>query len=481
MENKNEEARENWFESSGEETGQEIEKEMEQDLEQESEEDLELESEQDLFAGIEESAEPKKVEAEEEVSANEETKKDSGAEGSQEDERELEETPKEKKKWLLLGMVAICVIALVTFLFSDRFYNMIRGRSSYVLQEMEQTVAFSEGNTSVLISGDYLLRCSQDGLQALDEKGKVIWDVPFTMSSPYMLKAGAYVSVADRLGTSVLLIKNGVVETEIEAENKILLQCVNEQGASVVVLDGEDSHDVKLYSATGETLMQRHTYADADGIPVAIALNADGSRMATAYIDYTGTKIQSIITIFDLTENGSALVDRIVGSVAFEDCVIADLKFEGELCFFAGSDRLGAVDATRTCEIVWEKMLEYQMETLILSDEYFAVRYGEGLAGTIAAAENNVVVYDYSGDVLCSKSLEGVSYLDAWGDTVIYGAGRSYYGISPTGSPKWQFDAVEDYSRLVAFESDDTVAVVRKGEIGYFKVSIKGAVETEDE
>jgi hypothetical protein len=249
----------------------------------------------------------------------------------------------------------------------------------------------------------------------------------------------------------------------------------------VVVLDGEDSHDVKLYSATGETLMQRHTYADTDGIPVAIALNEDGSRMATSYIDYTGTKIQSIVTIFDLTESGSALVDRIVGSAAFEDCVIADLKFDGDLCFFAGSDRFGAVDAKRTCEIEWERMLEYQMETLILSDNYFAVRYGDGLAGTIAAAENNVVVYDYKGDVLCSKSLEGATYLDAWGDTVIYGAGRSYYGISPSGSPKWQFDAVEDYSRLVAFESDDTVAVVRKGEIGYFKVSIKGATETEDE
>lgn len=439
--------------------------------------------EQELFADVEEAAEPKEDEAENLVFDDhaEQEKTEETKALQEDDDRELQETPKEKKKWMLLGMVAIFVIALTAFLFSDRFYNMIRGRSSYVLQKMEQTVAFAEGNTSVLVAGDYLLRCSQDGLQALDEKGKVIWDVPFTMSSPYMLKAGNYISVADRLGTSVMLIKNGVVETEIDAENQILLQCVNEQGASVAVLDGEESHDVKLYSSDGEVLMQRHTYADKDGIPVAIALNADGSRMATAYIHYTGTKIQSIVTVFDLTESGSALVDRIVGSVAFEDCVIADLKFDGELCFFAGSDRFGAVEAKRTCEIVWEKQLEYQMETLILSDDYFAVRYGEGMAGTVAAAENNVVVYNYNGKVLCSESLEGATYLDAWGDTVIYGAGRSYYGISPNGSPKWQFDAVEDYSRLVAFESGDTVAAVRNGEIGYFKVSIKGAKEAENE
>jgi murein DD-endopeptidase MepM/ murein hydrolase activator NlpD len=193
MENNNEDTREDWLGSSKGE--------------------IEQETDQDLFDGIEEPAEPEKDTAEENAVENEETKKETEPAKSQEEERELQEPPKEVKKWLLIGMVAICAIALIAFLFSDRFFNMIRGRSSYVLQEMEQTVAFSEGNTSVLISGDYLLRCNQDGLQALNEKGKVIWDVPFTMSSPYMLKAGSYVSVADRLGTSVLLVKDGVIES----------------------------------------------------------------------------------------------------------------------------------------------------------------------------------------------------------------------------------------------------------------------------
>ena len=324
-------------------------------------ESIEDEAEQDLFAEME-TAEPETDEVSSAADAGEEEQKKEETETSaQEDERELEEPTQEKKKWILLGMIIVCVVALTAFLFSDRFYNMIRGKSSYVLQKTEQTVGFSDGNASVLTEGELLLRCSQDGLQAIDEKGRVEWDVPFTMSSPYMLKAGNFISVADRLGTSVVVVRDGVVQTEIDAEKQILLHSVNEQGASVVVLDGSESHDVKLYSNTGETLMQRHTYAEADGIPVAIALNADGSRMATSYIHYTGTKIQSIITVFDLTESGSALVDRIVGSAAFEDCVIADLKFDGDLCFFAGSDRFGAVDAERTCEIVWEKTLEYQM------------------------------------------------------------------------------------------------------------------------
>jgi hypothetical protein len=125
------------------------------------------------------------------------------------------------------------VIALTAFLFSDRFYNMIRGKSSYILQKTEQTVGFADGNASVLTEGEWLLRCSQDGLQAIDEKGRVEWDVPFTMSSPYMLKAGKFISVADRLGTSVIVVRDGVIETEIDAEKQILLHCVNDFGLIV--------------------------------------------------------------------------------------------------------------------------------------------------------------------------------------------------------------------------------------------------------
>lgn len=398
-----------------------------------------------------------------------------------EDDRELEEPEKNKKKWILMAMAGICLVALAAFLFSDRFYNMIQGKSSYTLEKTEQTVNFAEGNTSVVLYGKNLLRCSQDGLQALSETGQVVWDIPFTMSSPYMLRAGNYISVADRLGTAVLLIREGVVETQITTEKKVLLHCVNEQGSSAVVLDGGDGHSVNLYSNTGEMLMQRYTYANTDGIPIAIALSEDSTRMATAYVHYTGTKLQSIITVFDLTENGSALVDRILGSVSLEGCLVSDLRFNGSECFYAASDRVGMIKTGDACEALWEKQLDYQIDSLVMMDSYFAIRFGEGLAGAVAPVEKNIVIYDYSGDVVHEEYLEGADYLDAWGDTVICGAGRSYYGMSVKGSPKWQVDSIEEYNRLVAFDSGNTVAGLRNGQICYYQVAIKNAMEDENE
>ena len=81
--------------------------------------------------------------------------------------------------------------------------------------------------------------------------------------------------------------------------------------------------------------------------------------------------------------------------------------------------------------------------------------------------------------MLFRSSVEDATYLDAWGDTVIYGSGRLFYGISEKGSPKWQMDSGEDYIRLVAFSSGDTVAALRNGQIDYYDVAVN-SVEVTD-
>ena len=112
------------------------------------------EFEQDFFA------DERSQEQQEEIPAEPET--DTGSDSEEDtveafDERELEEPPKEKKKWILMGMIILFCVALAMFLFSDRFYNMIQGRSSYTLEKQEQTVNFSDGNISIELDGSVIL------------------------------------------------------------------------------------------------------------------------------------------------------------------------------------------------------------------------------------------------------------------------------------------------------------------------------------
>ena len=91
--------------------------------------------------------------------------------------------------WLIVGIVALLII-LIVIMFSDRLYNQVKGQASYTLTESQIHVSFAEGNVGIGIYDDQLLRCSQDGIQALTEKGNVVWDIPFTMSAPTLTVGG---------------------------------------------------------------------------------------------------------------------------------------------------------------------------------------------------------------------------------------------------------------------------------------------------
>lgn len=392
------------------------------------------------------------------------------------DSRSLTEVfGRNKLIWLIIGIVLLLII-LIVIMFSDRLYNQVKGQASYTLTETSTHVTFAEGNVNMGIYKNQLLRCSQDGLQALTEKGNVVWDIPFTMSAPTLKVAGDYIAVADQLGMRVMIINNGVVTTEVTTESNILISALNELGQTAVVLAAKDGHIVNLYSPEGALLMQRRTFQISDGIPIAVALSENGSRMATVYVNYAGTVLKSIITVFDLTESGSLLVDRVIGSVTYEDIVISDLKFVGNRLFFAGSQLIGAVTTKDGVEKEWEKTLGYRIEALVMADDYVALRFGEGLAGTAERVDKNIVIYTYSGNVLSDQYLQGASYLGAAGDTIILGAGRSYTGISSSGAIKWTMDSTEDYMELVAFPSGKNVAALKRSQIDIYEVTLKGAL-----
>lgn len=402
-----------------------------------------------------------------------EQKKKKKAEERAELEKEYAETPSHARRVLLALGGSLLVLVLLIIFFSDRLYNRIEGTASYILTESGVHIGFSQGNTTVGLLGPDLLRCSQDGIQAVNQDGRVDWDIPFSMSSPYMVTAGNCISVADRLGMSLVTIQNGQLLSEITTESNIQLNAVSEGGSAAVVLEAADGHIVNLYSAQGSLLLQRRTYSSVDGVPMAIALSASAGRLATVYVDYSGAVLRSYITVFDLTESGSTKVDRIIGSLSYDDVVISDLKFVGDRLVFIGNDRMGAVLTQNGCELLWEQRLSYELESVAMAEEYMAIRYGGGLAGTAEDAKYNIVLYNYQGEIICEKLMENATYLDAWTDVVIIGTGRSYVGMNTGGTLLWSLDSVEDYSRLVAFRSGKKVAAVRRDGLTYYDVTLK--------
>lgn len=420
-----------------------------------------------------EEEEEKRTESRAAVQAALSSQADETGEAIEKDERNLKQIlGRSRLIWVVVTILVLLVVFILIF-FSDRLYNWINGTASYVLVQSSTVITNPEGTMSVDIDGNQLIRCSQDGVQALDADGNVIWDIPFTMSSPSLVQAGDYISVADQLGMSLVTVKDGAETCEITTENTIIMNTVNEIGQTAVVLSAEDGHMVDLYAEDGSVLLQRRTYSAEDGIPMGVALNADGTRMATIYVNYSGTSISSILTVFDLTESGSSLVDRILGSVTIEGSLISDIKFVGSQLFYIGTEYMGAINTTTNTDSVWQTRLSYQIESLVLQDDYFAVRYGEGLAGTAQKVTDNIVIYNYSGEEIYAGQFENATYLDAQNGTVIVGSERSFTGLSSSGHVKWTLNAIEDYSRLLAFDNGRQVAALKRGQIDLYDVTLK--------
>ena len=169
-----------------------------------------------------------------------------------------------------------------------------------------------------------------------------------------------------------------------------------------------------------------------------------------------------------------------MGSVSYDGFVISDLKFAGNRLFFAGSEMIGGISTKEGIQKDWELKLSYRIEALIMTSDYVVIRYGEGLAGTVERIDKNIVVYNYAGGVISDRYEQDASYLGAQGDTIIIGAGRSYTAISSSGAIKWSMDSTEDYMDLIAFPSGRSVAALRRTQIDFYDVTLKGAA-LEDE
>jgi hypothetical protein len=383
-------------------------------------------------------------------------------------------------RWVLLILVLLAIVALGAFFLSDRFGTLLKRGTTYTLDKTGTVVSLErDGATMTAGMGDLLLRSNKDGVQALAASGEVQWDIAYTMSRPYLCVAGSYAAVADRRGQTAILVDATGSVTRFTAEGTILFHTVNELGEVALVTSEDDGHTITLYDAGGNKLLKRRTYEKKDGVPVAIALSADGQRMSTSFLTYTGGSLASTLTIFDLSTSGASLSDRILGSKKFEGTLISDLRYMDKQCLYIGDDRLGAVDTTSGCVDSWEESLSYQIEAVAFTDEAVAIALGQGGAGNGEAADYDLWIYDAKGNVKAKKNMGGLTGLIAGDDVFVCSSGQTYTACDIKGSVRWYLDATEAYYHLIPFSDGLTVAA--EGSKGFTYYQVTEITETGEE
>ncbi len=405
---------------------------------------------------------------------------DEGTVEQEKEEEALLREPKSKKKLALLGIVLLCALVLGGFLLSDTFYGIIRRQSNYTLTPSGTEVEYSkEAASSFAVLGDLVLRLGQEGIAALDSSGKVVWDVPFTMTSPNMVTCGDYVAVADRKGTKIILCDKNGLQSEMTAEYPITLHTVNEAGYIAVAVGQDMQNGVALYSNTGELIVKRSTTVSGDGVPMAIALNEDATKMVTSYLVFSGESMKSQVTVFDFSNAADGVTDRILANYSYDATMVVTLAFIQGSCVFVGDNRIGAISMEGNTKEAWSQELLYTIKALAVGEDFFALAYDGGQAGTAQAEpEYDLVLFDKSGVTILQLQIGDITYLDVSNGILVYGQERSYKAISKDGTSQWYYDAPEDTYRLLNLAGGDTVTAVVSGKMKM--MSIVGVEETGD-
>ncbi len=372
---------------------------------------------------------------------------------------------------ILIALAVLAVAGAAAYLYFSGWINQWLGKkSTYSLAETDTVISLdAEGGAALKGFGALIVRANRSGVRASDAEGKTVWDVGFQMISPSLEAAGTYIAAADRKGSEALLISETGETVRLSADHTILFHTLNRQGKVVIVTSEEKTNTLLLFGPDGKLLLKRKTYQNKDGIPAAAAISPDGKRLVVSSISYTGGRLASILTLFDLSDKGAELVDRILASQRIENELVTDLGFCGGSCLYASESSFGAIETDKGGRL-WSVRPDYQLKCIAFGENGLAVGLGERIAGVASETETNFYLYNTAGNVLYSAYLPGLQLLEYNAGIYVLGGEQRFSAVNENGKILWDYESALTLARMIPL-SDRKTLVGRIGDkLQYYRV-----------
>ena len=389
-----------------------------------------------------------------------ETGSDAG-DGTDAQDRTVRKEPGQGRRFILPAVLLVIAFLAVVALHTDGFGGRLWGDRSQTLAEDSTVSAFQPGQTrySALLDG-VLLSGGSEGITAYNSGHELIWSCPFTMQEPRLLESDSYAAVLSLKGNNAVVCNAEGAVYSITTEFPILTGYLNENGDLAVVTQQGMEQKILVYDVQGTLKLERVTNSAKDGQPMAVALNADSSILATAYTDYSSDVLQARVTFYDLTAAGGTYTDRISANFVYQDLILSDLVIRGKTCLAVGDTRMIGYSLSGTPEQSFEKAWTYKVAAAAYLKDTAAVIFGDELTHEGENLKNMLVLYKLNGEEAARTALENPTWLQTEKGLLIYGEGRTYTCIAGDGSQKWQYSSPVDISDFMITEDGKSVIVL---------------------
>lgn len=228
---------------------------------------------------------------------------------------------KDKKKKIIAIVVLVVIVAIIATYFIAKYqtYDHIEISKTYENQNKDNA------NYISCMSG--ILRYSRDGVALLNKQGEEKWNQPCQMNNPIVEIGKDCVVVADKGGTSIVVLNEKGLKGEVKTTRPIEKVAVSTQGIVSAILKDDEKPKVMCYDLKGNVLVEHNVSISTMGYPMDVALSADGNTMLVSYLKTDGKKLIGKVAYYYFGKKEENKKNYIVYEQDFENTVIPVTAF----------------------------------------------------------------------------------------------------------------------------------------------------------
>ncbi|MCD8364414.1 MAG: DUF5711 family protein, partial [Clostridiales bacterium] len=282
-------------------------------------------------------------------------------------------------------IVGICVAAVVV-------YYLLMQHKTYDDYTVAEEISRSDTSAArYLAYADGYLKYSNDGISYVTVNNTVLWNQSYGMEDPMVSTCESFVAVADRQGNTVYVLNESGLQAEIAVDMPASQIEIASQGTVAVLMEESGAGYLALYDKSGELLAEGGIYMENSGMPMDIALSADGSNLAVSIVDVSSGTAATTIHFYNFGTSGKNQVDNLVGTFTYEDTIIPQVVFSGESRLLAFADvGVYTFDVSGTPTESNSLSVSDEIQSVFYDDSYFGLVYSD----TSKDAGRIIKVYD---------------------------------------------------------------------------------------
>ena len=301
-----------------------------------------------------------------------------------------------KKIWKHRAAVGLKYLLLVVLIlgafFGIRYYLNNRSYTGYSIASTTERI--DTLTTKYASFGDKILKYSRDGVSYTDSNNSLLFSITYTMQDPILALSEKAGVVADKNGNQIYIFDQEQQRGQITTLLPIKHIAISNQGVVAVLMEESHSSKLEIYSSDGKLIGDGVFDLEDAGAPMNLSISSDGTKIAIAFAQISGSKLNSCVAVYNFDNVGENYVDQLVFAKNYTEYLIPEVHYFDSSTFAAvGDGILAFYQGNQIPELVQEVTLDHKIKSVF---------YGESVVGLVFENTEGqmLTLFDLKGNLL---------------------------------------------------------------------------------